>query len=106
MITRNPTEIAMCGCPYDPEYDEGSLGWHLPENHPEWRAATVKSRITYYVDTGNVWFECVGGVAAEHHFTVNQHFASNLTGPAHMLVCERCGIHLHAEFSVGDRQAS
>lgn len=35
MITRNPTEVASCGCPYDPEYDEGSLGWHLRENHPE-----------------------------------------------------------------------
>lgn len=31
---RNPTEIASCGCPYDPEYDAGSFGgWHLPENH-------------------------------------------------------------------------
>lgn len=35
---RNPTEIAPCGCPYDPEYDEGSLGWHLMENHPEFYA--------------------------------------------------------------------
>ncbi len=35
MTTRMPTTIAECGCPYDPEYDEGSLGWHLPENHPE-----------------------------------------------------------------------
>ncbi len=32
-ITRTPTEIAPCGCPYDPEYDEGHLGWHLVENH-------------------------------------------------------------------------
>lgn len=31
---RTPTEVARCGCPYDPEYDEGSLGWHLRENHP------------------------------------------------------------------------
>ena len=30
---RNPTMVADCGCPYDPEYDEGSLGWHLIENH-------------------------------------------------------------------------
>ena len=35
MTERNPTEVARCGCPYDPEYDEGSLGWHLHENHPE-----------------------------------------------------------------------
>jgi hypothetical protein len=27
--------VAECGCPYDPVYDEGSLGWHLVENHPE-----------------------------------------------------------------------
>lgn len=31
--TRKPTMVAACGCPYDPEYDEGHLGWHLPENH-------------------------------------------------------------------------
>jgi hypothetical protein len=30
---RNPTMIAKCGCPYDPEYDEGHLGWHLTKNH-------------------------------------------------------------------------
>jgi hypothetical protein len=30
---RNPTLVAGCGCPYDPGYDEGSLGWHLSENH-------------------------------------------------------------------------
>jgi hypothetical protein len=35
MTERKPTMIAACGCPYDPEYDEGSLGWHLLENHPE-----------------------------------------------------------------------
>ena len=34
MTTRNPTMVAECGCPYDPDYDEGSLGWHLIENHP------------------------------------------------------------------------
>ena len=28
MITRNPTMVAECGCPYDPVYDEGHLGWH------------------------------------------------------------------------------
>jgi hypothetical protein len=33
LTVRNPTEIAPCGCPYDPEYDEGSLGWHRLENH-------------------------------------------------------------------------
>ena len=33
MTKRNPTEVAACGCPYDPEYDFGSLGWHLTENH-------------------------------------------------------------------------
>ena len=33
MTTRKPTMVAKCGCPYDPEYDEGSLGWHLNENH-------------------------------------------------------------------------
>lgn len=33
MSERNPTEVASCGCPYDPEYDEGHLGWHLVENH-------------------------------------------------------------------------
>ncbi len=33
MTERNPTEVAACGCPYDPEYDAGSLGWHLAENH-------------------------------------------------------------------------
>jgi hypothetical protein len=27
--------VAPCGCPYDPEYDEDSLGWHLRENHIE-----------------------------------------------------------------------
>jgi hypothetical protein len=33
MGTRNPTEIAECGCPFDPVYDKDSLGWHLTENH-------------------------------------------------------------------------
>ena len=33
MTERKPTMIADCGCPYDPEYDEGSLGWHQSENH-------------------------------------------------------------------------
>jgi hypothetical protein len=33
MTTRNPTLVAECGCPYDPKYDEGHLGWHLTENH-------------------------------------------------------------------------
>lgn len=32
---RQPAMVAECGCPYDPEYDEGSLGWHLTANHPE-----------------------------------------------------------------------
>jgi hypothetical protein len=32
---RNPTMVAECGCPYDPDYDEGQVGWHLVENHPE-----------------------------------------------------------------------
>lgn len=36
-ITRNPTMVAACGCPYDPVYDEDALGWHLLENHPAWR---------------------------------------------------------------------
>jgi len=35
VTVRNPTETAACGCPYDPEYDAGYLGWHLQENHPE-----------------------------------------------------------------------
>lgn len=35
IITRNPTMIAECGCPYDPVFDEDSLGWHLRENHIE-----------------------------------------------------------------------
>ena len=30
--TRRPTEIAPCGCRYDPEYDEGHVGWHLATN--------------------------------------------------------------------------
>ena len=34
-LVRNPTMVAECGCPYDPEYDEGHLGWHLIANHPE-----------------------------------------------------------------------
>jgi hypothetical protein len=33
LTTRKPTMVAKCGCPYDPVYDEDSLGWHLPENH-------------------------------------------------------------------------
>jgi hypothetical protein len=32
---RNPTMVAECGCPYDPEYDADSLGWHLAKNHPD-----------------------------------------------------------------------
>jgi len=31
--TRIPTTVARCGCPYDPDYDEGHLSWHLTENH-------------------------------------------------------------------------
>ena len=33
MTERHPTMTAECGCPYDPETDWNSLGWHLPENH-------------------------------------------------------------------------
>ena len=33
LFERNPTEVAACGCPYDPVHDDGQLGWHLSENH-------------------------------------------------------------------------
>jgi hypothetical protein len=41
---RNPTMVAKCGCPYDPEYDEGHLGWHLAENHPEMEGHMLRTR--------------------------------------------------------------
>jgi hypothetical protein len=43
MTTQIPTTIAECGCPYDPEYDEGSLGWHLPENHVPWTLSFLRA---------------------------------------------------------------
>ena len=42
MTERNPTKVAACGCPYDPEYDEGSLGWHLTENHLHDRIDSIR----------------------------------------------------------------
>jgi len=44
-IERNPTEVAKCGCPYDPEYDEGSLGWHLPENHVPLELSSLRRQL-------------------------------------------------------------
>ena len=98
MITRNPTMVAECGCPYDRVYDEGSLGWHLTSNHPE-----IAPEVRQYF--GNTWVDCVDrddpdGEATVHRFKVNQYFRPHLTAPTHMLVCERCGMHLHAKFEV------
>ena len=93
---RRTTAVAKCGCPFDPDYDEGYLGWHLKANHPETAALDIQHRVEWA--GGNVWFGCVEGAASVHHFTVNQYFAPRLTGPTHMLVCDRCGTHLHAEF--------
>lgn len=45
------------------------------------------------------WVGC-GRLAGEHEFRVNEHFVPHLTEPVHMLVCERCGLHLHATFEV------
>jgi hypothetical protein len=38
--------VAKCGCPYDPDYDEGYLGWHLPENHPEAFYVDIKPEVS------------------------------------------------------------
>ena len=95
--TRSPTEVAECGCPHDPEYDEGSMGWHLVECPI--REAFAISRHRVKTLNRNVWFGCVEGGASEHHFKVNRYFVPNLPGGGiHMLACERCGVHLHARF--------
>jgi hypothetical protein len=46
---------------------------------------------------GNAWLDCSGDEGV-HLFAVSEYFAPNLTGPTHMLVCELCGTHLHADF--------
>jgi hypothetical protein len=97
---------SSCGCPIPPEVASGkveSLGWHLTRNHPEISADRVRD---YF---GNTWVDCVSVESPEdeatvHRFRVNQYFAPSLTQPTHMLVCERCGMHLHAKFEVARRQ--
>jgi hypothetical protein len=96
MTTRIPTTTAECGCPYDPEYDEGSLGWHLSENHSA-IFPLVRRRTPPHGDT---WVECVGGPVGVHRFRVKQYFVPHLTEPTHMLVCDVCGMHLHADFEI------
>jgi hypothetical protein len=49
------------------------------------------------------WVECIHAEGpltqpTEHRFRVNKYFRSGLTGPVHILVCDRCGMHLHATF--------
>jgi hypothetical protein len=62
--------------------------------HPE---ITVSNVQEYH---GNTWVDCAGGEASVHRFRVNQYFAPGLDGPTHMLVCEVCGLHLHADFEI------
>jgi hypothetical protein len=75
LTERNPTEVASCGCPYDPEYDADSLGWHLVENHLPEEIAHVRRDLNHALDRLDVlaWVlwggDDAGGAPAERRAT-------------------------------------
>jgi hypothetical protein len=55
----------------------------------------------------DLWIDCLdwddesgSTQATVHRFEVSPYLPDHLTGGTHLLVCERCGMHLHADFEV------
>lgn len=58
-----------------------------------------------HIVNGNSWLDCVPYATSTdeetvHRFKVNQYFGPHLAAGVHMLVCDRCGMHIHARFEV------